>query len=438
LKRTIEAALLGSVILAGSACNEESPVAPDGDLFPVRAATVEVRLEWDEFASNLEVLGGFGSPSELGAAVLAKGFAGELDSRALARFGPFPAATSVRDTTGTIRSDSLLAFVSGRVVAVFDTVASTNEGPVTLALGALQAEWDATTATWTTAVDTIHDTRMWPEPGAGPVVALGTRTWDPAEGDSVVFDVDSATISLLADTTDESRGIRLDLLSDGVRLQISRVTLRIDTRASIRPDSLVVLSAPASELTFVYTPFPEPPPDGIRIEGATAWRTVLDVDPPRTLDGPAEVCRVLGCPLKLTPNTVGYAALVFRSRASDPAFQPTDSVGLDVRTVLSREALPKSPLGGSLLGAFGVTGLRVAPEAFGSDPGRAIEIPITPFIRSILQAEADSTELPPRTLALLSPFEPISIAFASFQGPGGPSAPVLRMILTSGPTVELP
>ena len=81
-------------------------MAPDAALFPVRAATVEVRLPWDAFASGLEVLGGFGSPSELGTAVLAQDFAGELDSRALARFGPFPSTTSVRDSTGTIRSST--------------------------------------------------------------------------------------------------------------------------------------------------------------------------------------------------------------------------------------------------------------------------------------------------------------------------------------------
>ena len=45
---------------------------------------------------------------------------------------------------------------------------------------------------------------------------------------------------------------------------------------------------------------------------------------------------------------------------------------------------------------------------------------------------------PPKTLALLSLFEPVSIAFASFHGPGDENAPFLKLIVTVGRSVELP
>jgi hypothetical protein len=103
--------------------------------------------------------------------------------------------------------------------------------------------------------------------------------------------------------------------------------------------------------------------------------------------------------------------------------------------VLRKESLPKSPLGVSLIGA--VQGRRVRPDAFGANSGQRVEIPITSFARALVAFEGTGTA-PTSTLALLSAFEPISIAFASFHGPGSPDEPRLRLILTIGPPVELP
>lgn len=428
-------ALLGLWALGAVACQEISPTTVDEGLLPPEPATVEVRLPWDDFASGLEVLGGYGSPLELGSGVAAHEFAGTLEARTLVRFSGYPRQASVRDSTGSTRLDTLLTFTGGRVVALLDTVASTNEGPVTLALGALQQEWDARTATWRMAVDTIHDERPWDEPGAGPVQSLGTAVWDPAEGDTVVFPLDSADAALWADTTDTSGGIRLDLLTSGERVKVTNVVLRLDTRPSSNPDTSIVLTAPRKEITFIYDPFPEPPPDGIRIGGAPSWRTVMDIRVPQTLNGPEALCRAAGCPLALTEDHLNYAALVLYTRRSEPAFQPTDSVNLDVRPVLLREALPKAPLGSSLTGTLG---RRVSPDLFGDEAGTPIEIPITAFVADLIRGETRTGGTPPRTLALLSTFEPLSIAFASFYGPGSEFEPVLKLIVTAGPPVELP
>jgi hypothetical protein len=60
-------------------------------------------------------------------------------------------------------------------------------------------------------------------------------------------------------------------------------------------------------------------------------------------------------------------------------------------------------------------------------------------VRNILRGIDVTTGLPyPNTLALLSPFEPLSIAYGSFHGPGTGFAPVLKLIVTVGPSVELP
>ena len=177
-----------------------------------------------------------------------------------------------------------MTFVGGRVVAFFDTIASTNNGPVELGLGATQTPWDNRTVTWVTAVDTLNDLRPWPQPGAGPVTSIGTTVWDPAEGDSAWFELDSLQVEAWADTADVSRGARIESLTDNARLQVSRVVLRLDTRPSSNPDTIIVLSAQRDEISFVYDPIPEAPENGIRIGGAPAWRTVLNVKIPTHLD----------------------------------------------------------------------------------------------------------------------------------------------------------
>ena len=429
------AAALGLMVLAVVACEEQTPTGVGQDL-PSEPVSVELELAWGDFASNLEVLGGYGAPAELGVGVLASDFEGTLNARTLVRFVRYPDSATVRDSTGTNRPDTNLTYVGGRLVVFFDTIASTNTGPVTLGLGALQDEWDGSSVTWTSAVDTINDQRDWPEPGAGAVIDFGNVVWDPAVGDSASFPLDSAAVAAWSDPADSSRGARLELLTAGFRLQMRGAVLRIDARPSLDPDTIVALSAGAMEVTFVYDPFPQPPPDGMRIGGAPSWRTVLDVALPTQLNGPPEFCAAVGCPHTLEVGQVSFAALVLTSRMTEAAFQPTDSIGLDVRPVLLRAALPKAPLGPSLIGAF--FGRLVSPDAFGSQPGERIEIPITPFVRALLAGDDGRGGVPANTLALLSVFEPISITFASFHGPGGVDEPRLRLVLTIGPAVELP
>jgi hypothetical protein len=218
-------------------------------------------------------------------------------------------------------------------------------------------------------------------------------------------------------------------------VRIANILLRLDVESTLNPDTTVLSSVGRRDLTFIYDPVPEPPPDGIRIGGTPSWRTVLDVRVPRSLDGPPALCEAVGCPMELQPDQVNYAALVLRTRRSAAAYQPTDSVSLDVRPVLAPEALPKSPLGPSLTGALGRP---VAPGFFGDGEGAAIEIPVTEFVQDQLRGETEQGGEPPETLALLSTFEPLSLAYASFHGPGTELEPQLKLIVTVGASVGLP
>ena len=435
MRRNLTGSLLGFTVLGVVACEEQTPTSLDDALFPEEPITLELHIPWEDFASGLQVIGGFGTPADLGIGVLAKSFAGTLDARTLLRFGAYPASASVRDTAGTTLTDTSLTFLGGRLVAFLDTLASTNEEPVLLSLGAIQHDWHASTVTWTNAVDTIADRRPWPEAGAGPVAPLSTAEWDPAAGDSVWFELDSAQIAAWPHTSDVSRGARIDLLTEGVRVRIVAAALRLNTRPSLNPDSTFFLVAPLEETTFVYNPFPEPPPDGMRVGGAPAWRTVLDVRMPKQLSGPEALCAVVACPVTLHAFELNYAALVLRTRRGQEAFQPTDTVAVDVRPVLSRAALPKAPLGNSLVDS---PGRLIAPEFFGEQAGQDVEVPITIFAQSLISGTGAVGIEPPETLALLSVSEPVSIAFGSFHGPGDESAPFLKLIITIGRSVELP
>jgi len=435
LKRTASTGLIALSSWSFSGCQEEIIVTLDGDLIPVGAVTVEVSLPFHEFAGDLEHWGGYGQPYELPTSIVARAFEGSLDARVLNSWSPYPVSASVRDSTGSVRTDSVLTFVGGRIVARFDTLSSVLDGPVTLSIGMLPRDWDSRSAAWAVAVDSVGDRQFWAEEGAGPVTPLGTAIWDPATGDSVVFEIDSAAVALWADTADAEKGVRLDAVTEGVRLDLTRLTYLLLTRPSIHTDTIVELGVGSRTRTFVYQPVPEAPENEIRVGGAPAWRTVFTMNMPETLDGPPELCQLVQCPLTLTPESLISASLVLTTQAPPPAFQPTDSLRLDVRPVLEPSRLPKSPLGSSLVGLFGVS---LLPEYFGEEAGAEVEIPLGAYIQGLVAVNTGSAVVaPPTTLALLSSFEPLSLYFAAFEGPDSPTGPQLRLILTLAEDVRI-
>ncbi len=365
---------------------------------------------------------------------MARNYEGILDARTLVAFFPYPFEISVRDSTGSVRPDTLLTFPSGRLVARMDTVSSVAPGPVTLALGAPDTLWDAGSATWALAVDTVGDQRAWQEEGAGPVIPLGTSVWDPAEGDSVVFELDSAAVALWGTVPIRGRGARLESLTEGVRLDIASVRLSVDARASINPDTVVASPVGVFKRTFLYKPALQAQEDAILVGGVPAWRTVFRMELPETLDDIPSLCAQVACPVTLESEALTGASLVLHTKAPPAAFQPTDSLLMDVRPVLAPDRLPKSPLGSSLLGPIG---LLLGPEDFGEEDGVPVEIPLGSYVRSLIAAQSNPDIQVPPDLALLSAFEPLSLYFASFYGPGSILEPELLLVLTFGDEVVI-
>ncbi len=409
------------------ACQEEIVTVLEGDLVPVEAVTVEVILPFHEFAENLEAWGGYGRPYQLPSDVVALSFDGNLDARVLTNWFSFPTSAQVRDTSGLVRTDTLLTFVGGKIVARFDTLSSVLGEQAELAVGAMSQHWDVISASWTSAIDTVGENRAWEVAGAGPVTPVSTAFWEPALGDSVVFEIDSAGVALWADTAGVRMGARLDALDEGVRLDLTDLNLRLITRPSIHPDTLVELEVANRSRTFVYSPELGDPGDEIRVGGVPAWRSVFTMNLPEALNGPEALCEIVQCPLELTPESLVSASLVLTTQAPLAGFSPSDTLFMDVRPVLEPARLPKSPLGTSLLST---TGALLPPEDFGEGAGSQIEVQLGPYVQGLIGEESLVGIEAPKTLALLSSFEPLALSFASFEGPGSPLGPQLKLVLT--------
>lgn len=437
MRKATNAALAaaGSGLVLFSGCQESVPTATDASLIPINPITVEVLLDFEDFVTSFQVIGGFGSPSDLGRGLVAREFKGTLDARTLIRFGSFQRSVSVQDSLGVTRQDSAFTTLGGQLVIVFDSANAISDTPVTLTAAATNTPWDRETATWDLSIDSVGVSTLWPTPGAGGSTPLGSALFDRSVSDTVVIEVDSATIAAWSDTTNLARGVMIDVADAGARLEFTSVSLNVDARPSINLDTIVSLTGTASERTFIFQPTPDPNPPGLRVGGTPAWRSIMTLEIPETLTGPPALCALVGCPLTITAARINQAELVLTTSFDDPAFVPLSAVLVDIRPVLTPALLPKSPLGRTMVGALGQA---VAAELFDTQTGTTVSLPMTVFVQDLIRGVTLLDDPAPNTIAVMTTFEPLLLGFASFQGPGGPGAPMLRLILTVSETVQIP
>lgn len=437
------------LVLAASltACENESPTALDESFVPVGPVTVEVHLPWSQFASDLRVLGGFGGADEVGLGFLANAYQGTLNAHTLLHVNAFPTQATVTDSVGTTRTDTELQFVGGYVLLRFDAEASTNTQPVTISVGRTLTQWDAHTATWVNAADSVSGSVPWPEPGGGPVTPLGSVVWDKTAADSILIPLDSAAVASIGDTASD-HGLRLAVDDPGNRLQMRFAQLNLNTRPSVHRDTLITLAVDVINQTFIYDQRPAPVTSGFRVGGTPSYRSVFDLGLPAAVDAGPAACARVACPLQLTADRITYAGLVLATRAVEPAFRPTDSLAVQARAVVAPEVLPKSPIGEALfLDDLGrVIGASVPFAGFAGTP-TAVELAITPLVQDLVRGKTADGSRPSPTVALLSLGcppdlsacrETRSLSYAAFAGPGETGEPYLRLVLTVSGRLELP
>jgi len=425
-------AALAALAFWALACQEQTPTSVDNGLVPTSPITLDIELPFDSFARGVAVYGGFGRSNltVLGAvtghAALAFG-EDQIEVRTLSRFGALPEEAVVQDTTGASVTDRDLTFLDGFITMLVDTLESTAPDTVLLSLDAVAEEWAASSASWTSALDSAGMARAWSTPGGGVTTTLATTVWDrEALFDTIRFQLDSATIAQLSDTSDASRGVLVRSLTPGSNVAFLGIALSVNARPASNPDTIVTLAVALSDQTFIYDPLPMPDSSALWVGGTPAWRSVFTVDVPRELDGPASLCAVVTCPVQITPELVTSALLTLRTASVSTSFLPTDSLSFDARVVLDPDRLPNSPIGGTL----GFLPVSLQPSYFSTQVGTDVNVPITTFVQLVLAGpDADGRE-PPNTLALVSTLEPSSLGFAAFAGAGQEGAPRIRLVLT--------
>jgi hypothetical protein len=428
-----------SIFLAASGCTNAVPTSDDGNLIPVDAVTVEVHLPFASFARDLRSFSGFGSPADVPVTVLAHQWEGELESRALVRIDSLPDWIAVRlpgSSSPAVHADSMYQPVSGKVILRLDTLGLGGES-FELEAGAVLTPWDPETANWEVASDTLGavSPSSWPEPGGGPVRSLVSETWGPADGDSLVLDIDSLTITEMTEADRSDRGLRVRGLTKGTRIRVMDVDLRVLARSSINPDTLVEVTAELDRGTVIYSPSPETSSDVLQIGGAPADRTTFRMELPLSVDVGVEVCAKVRCPLELRADRILFAGLVLHTHTTlSPGFAPASSIAVEVRPVLSPERLPRSPLSPPV--NPGADGL--APDVFSSETETLYEIPMTGYLRTLLEPDLAGGVAPSSTLALLVRPEPPGLEVISFYGVGTQLGPYLRLVLTVSDGVPLP
>jgi hypothetical protein len=437
--------LLATAILcagATSSCKEKTSIAPDLGFLQGRPETVEIFIPYEEFVEDVAIFGGYGSTADFIGGVIALDFGG-LNARTLITLSDFPTSLEVQGSDGITRTDSDLSFVGGRVVLSFDTVNGSLALPVDVELFDIKETWHGPTVTWEVAVDTAGDRRPWTQPGGGPRTFLGGATFDAfvdqavdpsaSRVDRVNVPIDSAAAVGLTDPSSGTVGLSLAAAEPGVLLNLVDLSIVLLTVPSTRPDTVVEVTVTSDEIDFILDPPPSASAGWLRIGGAPAWRSVMRLAIPRTIESTAEVCGTVGCQVDFTAVDLNLAELLLTTRQTESAYQPQDTTLVDLRPVINPESLPKAPLGGPV----SVPQI-LPPELFAAQAGTVVAIPVTSFVIGIQAAAAATGSMPDAWLALLSSPEPNQIGFASFEGLGGPGAPVLRLLYTIADAVALP
>ena len=97
MNRAKKLTAMAVLAVAAIACSEQDPTSVNAALLPEQPVTVELSFPWSDFASNLAVYGGYGTPPELGTGVIAKAYDGKLNANTILRFGAYSTSAVVKE-----------------------------------------------------------------------------------------------------------------------------------------------------------------------------------------------------------------------------------------------------------------------------------------------------------------------------------------------------
>ena len=134
MKRQLASAMLIAAAALHGACTEETPTDIGGTLVPGGdVVTFEVILSPDQYLEFDTAFSGYVTPFETNIKLVARNFEGTLNANSLLRFTGLPTTLQVRDSSGTLRTDSLPRFPTGYLMLRLDTARSRGALPWTCA-----------------------------------------------------------------------------------------------------------------------------------------------------------------------------------------------------------------------------------------------------------------------------------------------------------------
>ncbi len=421
LKRLTCLGLAAGVI---AACADEDPVGID-DLVPDDAVrTYEVVLDAPAFLAATSSATGFVRPAVSGFAVVAEDAGGSLDAHGLLRFQLPLATVQYVDTAGRTRTDSLHAVIGGELIAKLDSTTARPSQPVTLALYRIDEAWDPLSASWEFRVDTAGVREPWTQPGGTVGTLVSTATLNPTSS-SVTFAVDSATIAAWSDTTDATRGALIASQTPGERVRLDSFLLRLRSRPSPRPDTVVIDTVGTRFVTFVHDPQPDAA-GTLYVGGVPAWRSYVTLAERLDTVVVTVPCDAepTGCRYRLGDVTINYAGLLLQPKTPPSGFALADSISVLGVSILGggQIPLPRAPLGAAVGGPR-----KIAPQAF-LDGGARVDLPITDAVVILTQRRDDDAVRRP-SVAFIDGGEGDRFGLAAFAS-SGDDAPKLRLIFS--------
>lgn len=426
--KSLRAVIGAFAVFSLAACTEEDPTTIGGDdLAGNELITFEVVVPASSFLLFDTSFTGYSKASDATFGMVARvEEAGQVVLRAnqLYRFSLPPTVISVRlATNNQVVPDSAPVYFAGRLVLKLDTVVVPGTRPARYTLFRTTQEWDGS-ATWTHAVDSGSVHTPWTTPGGTRGAVIDTATYEA--GDSLVFDVDSATLAIWRDTANKARGALIAAETPGARIRIASATVRLSTRPSVRPDTTYNFDIVPTHRTFVFEPNAPGTTRQLRVGGIPAWRTVFRLRSDlETLSFPCPTSQGI-CNVPLDSANITLAQLLLKPIKSPAGFEPEDTTLIDVRGLTLSPAIPleRSPLGNRIVEGADIA--VVAPQLFASPTATdVVRINITGFLAHLTSSIEPEDRLPPYITLLQVP-EPSTFGFAAFE-PG----PSLRLVLTT-------
>lgn len=417
MRRLHAAWLLLPLVLA--ACGDEAPLDVGSELLPSDALrSFEVTLEPDQFLVRDSSFALYGDVGDVGFVVLAQSFQGVLTAHEFARF-QLPTAIGVNDTLGVSRTDSAYTILRGEVFLSVDSLALRDTVPGTrVALNAFGESWDTAGVSW----EFRRTGERWTVPGGTPGALLDTAL---VKRDSIILQVDSATMRQWRDTTNTVRGALLSLVDAGTRLRVSTPVLRIYARSRYHPDTTVVVVAQAPGARFDYRPRLPTVASDIRFSGVPTWRSFLQF---RTDMKDLSIPCGTGCTARLGTLGITRAELVLQPVTPPPGFTPELPIRPAAYRLLFAPPVPiqRTPIGA----AIGTTMAALEPSRF-TTGGAPAYVVLTDFVRGVV---ADTAADPVnRSWITLMAVDSLSIGVGTFA-PG----PRLRLVLSTAREIQLP